>query len=120
MNAVMASVQAQPDGVLYPKHAVLQLLQQALVPEPPGQAITPGRAARELGWSKSQWTRWFRDGRVEGAFRDEAGRWRASRAACISLIESLKDTSTTNGRSVLRGPRKARPETGRPAIGAQG
>jgi hypothetical protein len=120
MNAVLTLVEAQPDGVLYPKQAVLQLLKEALADGPPDQVISPGRASRELGWSKTRWTRWFRDGTVEGAFLDPTGRWRASRGACISVTESMRNGRQRTGGG-LRGPRrKTRPAPGGPALGTQG
>lgn len=105
----LEELEAAPDGVFYNRAAVMAYISRALEEAREGdRLLSPGRAARELGWSKSQWTRWAP--RIAGSFRDEAGRWRLPRSACRAHVAAIAKKGNPR-KEAFRGPQRWRSQT---------
>lgn len=75
MNAIDL-VRSVPDGTMFPKAAVIELLQKAGEVE----EGTPGQVAKLLGRSAKYWRGVAPE--ISGAYQEDSGRWRLPLAAC--------------------------------------
>lgn len=54
------------------------------------EIMSTAQAAKIFGWTAKRWREWAEAGRVDGAWREEDGRWRLPRQGCRNRVDELQ------------------------------
>jgi hypothetical protein len=91
-RALLEVIEWLDDGAEITVTVKKQALQAALTMAQGGPAVlSTSQAARLLGYTAERWASWAKAGRLDGAYRDEQGRWRLPNPSCRSLLRELQE-----------------------------